>query len=135
MSLQALRAELTEASAQIAHAAATAVDPWDVPSGEEDETETESLSSRAETQSQSERDREDGLEEDATPRSIYDEAEQMSGEFSGDFAAGGYSDPSVASVLDPVGSLKKPDGQIKTLLEFCTCPSSFFRSQPPLHFG
>lgn len=127
MSLQALRAELAEASAQVAHAAATAVDPWDVPSGEEeDETETESPSARTETQSQSDRDREAGQEEDATPRSIYDEAEQMSGEFSGDVAAGGYSDSTVASVLDPVGSLQQPEGQ--TPLEFCTCPSSFSRS-------
>jgi hypothetical protein len=130
MSLEALRKELAAASAQVVHAASTAVDPWDVASGEEDFEEEEAavastggFDSGDGHDAPSPRDGEQSLD-DATPRSIYDETEQVGGAIVGDDAAAGYNDPSVASVLDPVGSLETPEGQIKTLLEFCTPASS-----------
>ncbi len=139
MSLEALREELAAASAQVVRAASTAVDPWDVASGEEDLEEDseetaaevavggfESGDGRAES---SPRDEEQSLD-DATPRSIYDETEQMGEEVLRGGVAGGYSNPSVASVLDPVGSLENPGGQIKTLLEFCTPASSLACPHP-----
>ena len=122
MSLEALREELAAASAQVARAASTAVDPWDVASGEEDSEDAAAVGGfdSGDGRDESSALGEDQSLDDATPRSIYDEAEQMSGEIVGDGAAGGYSDPNVASLLDPVGSLENPAGQIKTLPEFCT---------------
>jgi hypothetical protein len=119
--LEALRAELAAASAQVALAAATAVDPWDEVSGDEDDDEAEDGAAErgAEPTEGGESSPDDG-----TPRSIYDAAEQVDAVGAEGGLERSYSDPSVASVLDPLGALEKPDGQIKTLLDFCTHQSS-----------
>ena len=109
--LEALRAELAAASAQVALAAATAVDPWDEVSGDEDDDEAEDGAAErgAEPTEGGESSPDDG-----TPRSIYDAAEQVDAVGAEGGLERSYSDPSVASVLDPLGALEKPDGQIKT---------------------
>ena len=106
MSLEALRAELAAASAQVIEAASTAVDPWDVVSGEEDNTDDDDEEEEEENEEENEAvalNLADGSPpsphdeqslDDATPRSIYDEAEQTSVMMAGDGIDGGSSDPS-----------------------------------------